>query len=221
VGERTNLWWALGLKGGRYDTPDSGTIIRSRSGFNGYGGVGGLTDPSGIIWSSNRLLRWNPDLAPGGVEYTTYEGSSYGLCIDSQGNVWNTAYSGDEIRKFNSDGVLIDTYQHGSWYARDCVVDKNDDVWVAHYMGNSVGHLKNDGTHVGNVIVGNGPGGVSVDRNGKIWSANYYDGTLSRIDPNGGDVGGGGFQIGEVDLNVTLPAGFEIYGFGKLYKMSS
>jgi streptogramin lyase len=54
---------------------------------------------------------------------------------------------------------------------------------------NSVGHLKNDGTHVGNVIVGSGPIGVSVDRNGKIWSANYYDGTLSCIDPNGGAVG--------------------------------
>ncbi|KAL3800251.1 hypothetical protein ACHAWO_013833 [Cyclotella atomus] len=182
--------WDL-VKGGRFDTNQSGTIIRSRSGF-GYGGYGGLTDPSGIIWSASPLLRWNPDPAPGAA-LNTYDHDSYGLCIDSQGNVWNTALYGNAIRKFNSGGVEIGTYPHGYNNAQGCVVDRNDDVWVAHSLIsmsiNSVGHLKNDGTHVGNVIVGSGPTGVSVDRNGKIWSANYYDGTLSRIDPNGGAAG--------------------------------
>jgi hypothetical protein len=209
--------WDL-VKGGRYDTPDSGTILRSLPGFNGYGGFWGLTDPSGIIWSSNPLLRWNPD---GDELLGTYSGDSYGLCIDSQGNVWNTAVYGGPISKFNSSGVLIGTYQHGFYNAMGCVVDENDDVWVAHSTlsgANTVGHLKNDGTHVGNVIVGNGPSGVSVDRNGKIWSANNRDGTLSRIDPNGGNAGGGGFQIGEVDLTVQLPAGSSPYGFGKLHE---
>ena len=41
--------WDL-VKGGRFDTNQSGTIIRSRSGF-GYGGYGGLIDPS-VISSS-------------------------------------------------------------------------------------------------------------------------------------------------------------------------
>jgi streptogramin lyase len=177
-------------------------------------------DPSGIIWSASPLLRWKPDPAPGEV-LNEYDHNSYGLCIDSQGNVWNTAYGEGVIRKFNSSGVLIGTYSHGSPYAMGCVVDKNDDVWVAHSTrsrGNSVGHLKNDGTHVGNVIVGDGPSGVSVDRNGKIWSTNINDRTLSRIDPNGGGAGGGGFQIGEVDLTVQLPAGSRSYGFGKLHE---
>jgi hypothetical protein len=213
--------WNL-VTGGRYDTPDSGTIFRSRSGFGNYGGWWGLMDPSGIIWSSRSLLRWKPDPVPGGDELLgTYSGDSYGLCIDSQGNVWNTAMNGSAIRKFNSDGALIGTYSHGSPYAQGCVVDKNDDIWVAHSTRssvNTVGHLKNDGTHVGNVIVGNGPTGVSVDRNGKIWSINLFSRTLSRIDPNGGGAGGGGFQIGAVDLTVKLPAGSSPYGFGELHE---
>jgi hypothetical protein len=150
----------------------------------------------------------------------TYDHDSYGLCTDSQGNVWNTALSGNEIRKFNSDGVLIDTYPHsdlGYEYAQGCVVDENDDVWVAHSLwGNSVGHLKNDGTYVGKIMVGDGPTGVSVDRKGKIWSANINDGTLSRIDPDGGAIGGGGFKVGAVDLTVELPPGSNPYNYGKL-----
>jgi hypothetical protein len=211
--------WDL-VKGGRYDKNNSGTIIRSRPGFGWYGGYGGLTDKNGIIWSSNNLVRWNPDPAPNGILLNTYDHDSYGLCTDSQGNVWNTALSGNEIRKFNSDGVLIDTYPHsdlGYEYAQGCVVDENDDVWVAHSLwGNSVGHLKNDGTYVGKIMVGDGPTGVSVDRKGKIWSANINDGTLSRIDPDGGAIGGGGFKVGEVDLTVYLPPGSHPYNYGKL-----
>lgn len=211
--------WDL-VKGGRYDTPGSGTIIRSRPGFNYHGGYGGLTDPNGIIWSARPLLRWNPDPAPNGQLLNTYGHDSYGLCIDSEGNVWNTALNGNQIRKFNSSGALLGTYPHGDHYAQGCVVDENDDVWVAHSLlggRNSVGHLKNDGTYVGTVTVGSGPTGVSVDRNGKIWSANYYSGTLSRIDPDGGAIGGGGFTVGAVDLTVELPVGSRPYNYGKLH----
>lgn len=207
--------WDL-VKGGRFNTPLSGTIIRHQPGWNGYGGYSGLMDSSGIIWSANPLLRWDPNKIPGTL-LGTYTHDSYGLCIDSRGNVWNTAAGGNSIRKFKPDGTLIASYQHGSWNAQGCVVDGNDDVWVAHSRlsgANTVGHLKNNGTFVGNVIVGSGPTGVSVDGRGKIWSANYNSGTVSRIDPLAGPVGGSGFQVGAVDLTVNLPAGSNPYNYG-------
>jgi streptogramin lyase len=64
------------------------------------------------------------------------------------------------------------------------VVDRNDEVWVAHSLGrDTVGHILNNGTFVENIVVGVGPTGVSVDGNGKIWSSNYNDDSTSRIDP--------------------------------------
>lgn len=199
-----NRAWDL-VKGGRYDATLSGTILRSEIGWDGYGGYGGLMDKKGIIWSADKFLRWDPRTTPGTL-LNQSEHASYGMCIDSIGNVWNTAYS-NEIRKFDPNGHLIDTYNHGSALAQGCVVDKNDDVWVAHSnVGNSVGHLKNNGTWIANVIVGDGPTGVAVDGNGKIWSTNLVSNTLSRINPNNH----------MVDMTVDLPPDSGPYTYGDM-----
>jgi RHS repeat-associated protein len=126
-----------------------------------------------------------------GANWRGYDNfDSYGLCIDSQGNVWNTALEWNQIRKFAPDGRLLGVFQHGAHNAQGCVVDKNDDVWVAHSrFDTSVGRLKNDGTYVGKIVVGNGPTGVAVDAKGKIWATNHNDGTVARIDPTLGPVG--------------------------------
>ncbi|KKW16367.1 MAG: Cysteine-rich repeat protein [Parcubacteria group bacterium GW2011_GWC2_49_9] len=131
--DASNNIWVAGLysrnfdlvKGGKWNVPNSGTIIRSESSV-GYGGYGGLIDKNGVIWSARSLLRWdtaNPLTGPNGGNWTGYSHDSYGLCIDSQGNVWDTSLSGDQIRKFNSSGVLQGTFGHGNYYAQGCVVD--------------------------------------------------------------------------------------------------
>ena len=93
-----------------------------------------------------------------GTNWRGYSHPSYGLCIDSQGNVYNTTCGNGTIRKFAPDGTLIGTYNQGFSYAQGCVVDRNDHVWIAHSLnGGTVGHMKSDGTYVGNVTVGSGP----------------------------------------------------------------
>lgn len=47
------------IKGGKFDIPGSGTIIRSEESVD-YGGYGGLVGMDGVIWSAAPLLRWNP-----------------------------------------------------------------------------------------------------------------------------------------------------------------
>lgn len=225
------------IKGGRYDVPVSGQIIRSEpfADANVYGGYGGLIDGNGVIWSARNLLRWDttnflvgpngdpaglsigPPLA--GTNWSGQGGDSYGLCIDSQGNVWNTQLSGNLIRKYAPDGTFLGAFAHGDNNAQGCVVDGNDDVWVAHslFFGkNTVGHVLNDGTFVGNVTVGLGPTGVAVDAQGKIWSANINSSTASRIDPTAGPIGGGGVPIGAVDLTVNLGAGGGPYNYSDM-----
>jgi hypothetical protein len=81
-----------------------------------------------------------------------------------------------------------------------------------------VGHLRTDGTFVGNVALpmGNGPTGVAVDANGKVWVANINSNNAMRIDPNGGPIGGGGFSVGAVDMTVSLGAGAGPYNYSDM-----
>ncbi len=206
------------IKGGRWDVPGSGSIIRSEISVV-YGGYGGLIDPNGVIWSSKPLLRWDTSLpltGPNGGNWKGYSHNSYGLCIDSQGNVWNTEY-GWNIRKFDPAGNLIGTFNHGFNYAQGCVVDSNDHVWVAQSsMGNTVGHLLNDGTYIGMVTVGSGPTGVAVDAAGKIWATNYNSETASRIDPTAGSIGANGVtRVGAVDF-TTVNLGGNLYDYSDM-----
>jgi hypothetical protein len=217
------------VKGGRWDTPDSGSILVSYPSVD-YGGYGGLMDRNGFIWSSKPLLRWDtskplngtkgdppgPSIGPlaSGTNWAGQGNSgkgSYGLCIDSLGNVWNTAHDW-YIVKYASNGTYLDKKPHGGKYAQGCAVGLNDDVWVAHSKdgSSSVGHLANNGTYLGTVAVGRGPTGVAVDRAGKVWSTNFDNNTLSRIDPsmNAG--------VGAVDKTVDLGAGCDPDNYGDM-----
>jgi streptogramin lyase len=201
----------------------TGQITRTEGGV-GYGGYGGLISPEGVIWSAQPMLRWDTSLplsGPNGTNWDGYGHQSYGLCIDGSGNVWNTELGGGLIRKFSPEGDLLGEFPHGSYYAQGCVVDGNDHVWVAHslFSGTTVGHLLNDGTHIGNVSLpgGDGPTGVAVDSAGKIWSANINSSNASRIDPTAGEFGSDDVTpIGEVDLTVDLGAGANPYNYSDM-----
>ena len=229
-----NLWvgglgpknWDL-LQGGRFDEPNHGSIIQSFSSV-GYGGYGGLIDKNNVLWSSAPLLRWNVSLpltGPNGdpvnndigppVDDRNWAGSyspnTYGLCIDSTGNVWAT--DRNIIHKFSPDGVWLGSFDHGGnvGFSQGCVVGLDDDVWVAHSLsGASVGRISNNGTLIGVITVGQGPTGVAVDAEGKIWSSDYSGNSLSRIDPslNGG--------IGAVDFTLDLGPGATPYNYGDM-----
>jgi len=188
--------WVSGTGGQVFDLIDdeTGAIVRTE-GSVGYGGYGGLIDGNGVIWSARPHLRWdtaNPLVGANGVNWLGRNHDSYGLCLDPAGNVWETALTNGQIRKWAPDGTLLGTFAHGFYWAQGCAITSDGDVWVAHSInggGNSVGRLNNDGTFVGNVTVGSGPTGVAVDRLGKVWATNYHSGTASRIDPDAGGAG--------------------------------
>ncbi len=225
------------VKGGRYDVVNSGTIIRSETSV-GFGGYGGLIDGD-VIWSARSLLRWdvaNPlsgangdpaglDIGPPILDPNTNLPSnwagqsgvdSYGLCIDSQGNVWNTQLSGNLIRKYAPDGTHLGAFAHGDSNAQGCVVDGNDDVWVAHTLfpgKNTVGHILNNGTFVGNVTLdlstAAGPTGVAVDAAGKIWATGNNSRKVYRIAPT---LAGG---VGLVDF-TSVDLGGNLYNYSDM-----
>ncbi len=218
---KDNDIWVSGTSGRRFDLLDGVTgQIKRVEPTVGFGGYGGLIDPNGVIWSSNPLLRWDtskPLTGPNGTNWRGYNHGSYGLCIDSHGNVWNTSFNGGGVRKFAPDGTLLGTFFMGSALAQGCVVDKNDHVWIAHSLNtNTVGHLKNDGSLVGVITVGSGPTGVAVDGSGKIWSTNHNSRTVSRIDPNLGPLGPDGVtRVGAVDF-TTPNLGGNLYNYSDM-----
>lgn len=213
--------WVSGTGGSHFDLIDgeSGVIVRQENSV-GYGGYGGLIDRNDVIWSARSLLRWDtalPLTGPNGGNWKGYSHDSYGLCIDPSGNVWNTALNGNTVYKFAPDGTLIGAYAHGAYYAQGCAADTNGDIWVAHSLyDSSVGHIKNDGTYVGNVPTGSGPTGVSVDAAGMVWATNFYGQTVVRINPTLGAVGADGeTAIGAVDFTSPVLGG-NLYNYSDM-----
>jgi len=197
------------VKGGCYDVAGSGTVTLTFASV-GWGGVGGLIDGNGVVWSSNYakgLLRWDPRKQPLGginrkpgqltsldvsppVSGTTWAGNkdlwSWGLCFNSSGFIWNAlSLLNGEIRKYASNGQHMNTFGTGGTAPKGCVIDhtKTDDVWIANSGSNTVSHLHNNGTLVGTVHVGYSPFGVAVDRLGKIWVCHDVSSNVMCIDP--------------------------------------
>ena len=88
---------------------------------------------------------------------------------------------------------------------------------VAHSeFGPDVGHVKPDGSFVGNVGVASGPTGVAVDGAGKIWSSNFGARRLSRIDPTKGPLGPDGVtRVGAVDF-TSVDMGGTLYNYSDM-----
>jgi DNA-binding beta-propeller fold protein YncE len=190
--------------------------------FNvGCGGYGGLIDKAGTLWSARNfgLLRYDPATATGACLDATH--GDYGLGMDPvTGEIWHTNFGGNRVAKLAPDGTVLGAFAHGSQNAQGVAVDSGGNVWVAHSLNGSttVGHLRTDGTYVGNVPLpgGVGPTGVAIDSNGKVWVTNISTNNAQRIDPDAGPVGGGGHRVGAVDLTVDLGVGAGPYNYSDM-----
>ncbi len=217
--------WVSGTDSRVFNLVDGDTgLVKRTEGPVGYGGYGGILDGNGILWSSRRLLRWDISKPLSGdnhgPDWQGYEHDSYGICIDSLGNVWNTSLNGDEIRKYAPDGKLLGTYNHGNSRAQGCAIDHNDKVWVAHSLGGrvDVGHLTKDGEFLGNVSLEGhaGPTGIAIDKLGKVWVTAWDTHAALRIDPSLGELGKYGIPLGKVDLIVPLGGGASPYNYSDM-----
>ncbi|MBB4905982.1 choice-of-anchor P family protein [Actinophytocola algeriensis] len=191
----------------------------------GCGGYGGLIDQAGTLWSArygNNLLRYVPSTGTGACLDTSH--GDYGLGIDPMtGHIWHTTVGSGVVKELDpATGNVLGSYPHGNTFAQGVAVDRDGNVWVAHSIlgggQTTVGHLRTDGTFVGNVTLpgGAGPTGVAVDTNGKIWVANLNTNNAMRIDPDAGPIGGDGFPVGAVDLTVDLGAGAAPYNYSDM-----
>jgi hypothetical protein len=218
--DKNNKLWVGDFAGGHHFVRVNGTTAAVETPVRTFdcGGYGGLIDKNGVIWSANGgangLLRWNPDVPDSADNPRCIDIPVYGLAIDPNGFVWAGQLSGDAVRKVSPDGnTILGPFVHGSDSAQGLAADANGDIWVSSSLfcgsGCTIGHLKNDGTFVGNVDnpTGAGSTGVAIDAAGKVWSTNLNSNTATRIDPSAGPIGLDGVtHVGAVDLTVDFPA---------------
>ncbi|MGH9201571.1 MAG: hypothetical protein ACRD2A_10090, partial [Vicinamibacterales bacterium] len=218
--DKNNKLWVGDFAGGHHFVRVNGTTAAVETPVRTFdcGGYGGLIDKNGVIWSANGgangLLRWNPDVPDSADNPRCIDIPVYGLAIDPNGFVWAGQLSGDAVRKVSPDGnTILGPFVHGSDNAQGLAADANGDIWVSSSLfcgsGCTIGHLKNDGTFVGNVDnpTGAGSTGVAIDATGKVWSTNLNSNTATRIDPSAGPIGFDGVtHVGAVDLTVDFPA---------------
>lgn len=188
----------------------TGAILRTE--ILPCGGYGGLIDGNGVLWSSTSgdLLRWDPTQPVSTAQCLPL--GIYGLAFDSTNHVWASTWSGI-VYKVAPDGASWQSFPQGHPYAQGLAVDGNDHVWISSSLSggaNSISHLLNDGTLIGQVTgAGSGSTGVSVDAAGKIWTANIDSSDATRIDPTAGGPGSDGVTpLGAFDLTVPLPEAY-------------
>lgn len=218
--DRNNDVWVGGLNdldheklSGLTGQPIPGTQFNQ-----GCGGYGGLVDGNGILWSARgngSMLRFDPATMTGFCTNAPYDG--YGLGVDpATGHIWHSSLTGNRIYEFDPAGNMINTFGHGTYYAQGVAVDAAGNVWVAGSLyDNYTGHLRTDGTFIGNVYTPSGPTGVAVDAFGKVWVTGYNSSTVMRIDPNLGPIVNG-VHVGEVDLTVDLGGGAWPYNYSDM-----
>lgn len=165
---------------------ETGALLLDRNNPRGIN-YGGVVDPEGNLWIAtlwqNRLVKYDP--AADAFQVIALPHTSYGLGIDKFGNIWHSGYNYRTISKIRrSDGAILGTYPiPGGCDSRGVAVEDNGDVWVANTCSDRAGHLGNDGSPKGSVVVGNGPTGVAIDAAGKVWVTNLYSNNATRIDP--------------------------------------
>lgn len=205
VDSHNNIWICGYDNGGpmrQCESIDGNTgIIRPDTTFpTDCGGYGALIDGNDVLWSASGnktlLLRYdtravNPVPQCLDVRYT-----SYGLGLDSEGNIWLSHWDQDKISKINPDGHILGTFPTGG--ASDdrgvAVTPSDNNVWVANSGGNNISRLDNNGNLLEVITVGKTPTGVAVDANGKVWVTNRGSDNAMRIDP----------ATNKVDLTVNL-----------------
>jgi streptogramin lyase len=217
VDQNNNVWVGGAAFGGSpraYDLiSSSGVILRSIS----MAAItsccyGGLVDPNGILWGAalaNHLIRIDPSLpngAPGLIQVIPLGRTSYGMGIDSQGNIWASNWTWNTVQKLSPAGAILGTFPLGGSGGRGVAVTGDDDVWVALSFSNRVARLKNNGTLVATIPVGAQPTGVAVDAQGKVWVTNLSSDNIMRIDP----------ATNSVDLTIHLGPGSSPYNYSDM-----
>lgn len=121
-------------------------------------------------------------------EFTSF-GVAQGIGIDwdSDGNLYVSSYSGDNVRKFDSNGNDLGLFVTSNLSGPTNIwFDANGDLLVSDYDGTAVKRFDSTGSYVNNFITGlGGSEGVDFFSNGNILIGNGVTHSIKMFDSNG------------------------------------
>jgi hypothetical protein len=150
----------------------------------GFGYYGGAVDPDNNLWLSTfgagRLVRVDYQT----LDYTVFNGSSYGITVDTMGRPW----IGDSPQRFNENTNSYDPPPMGSLPGAGgsgIAEDHQGRMWAATSGG--IGWVDRDTLEVGDTVLLPAQGlyrGISVDIDGFIWAIPLGGTEAFKIDPD-------------------------------------
>jgi len=146
----------------------------------------------------------------------------YGITVGAS-NVY-VAYVGlDWVKKFTSDGVLLDTWTRALWSPYDVAADANGNVYVIDWMSYKVRKLASDGTEVvawGSQGNANGqfqtPSGIGVDSDGNVYVSDAGINCIQKFTSDGTFITRWG-SSGSGDGQFDEPGGIAVDASGNVY----
>ena len=141
-----------------------------------------------LQWSGNGKV-WRYQLDGTFVDEFTSLGvaQSIGIDWDSEGNLYVSSYSGDNVRKFDTNGNDLGLFVTSNLSGPTNIwFDANGDLLVSDYDGTAVKRFDSTGSYVNNFITGlGGSEGVDFFSNGNILIGNGVTHSVKMFDSNG------------------------------------
>ena len=121
-----------------------------------------------------------------------------GNAFDSQGNLFQSNFTGSSISKITPEGEVSEFTSLGLWGPVGIAIDETDTLFVANCIGNSVQMVTTEGRTSQFAISSlfNCPNGITLDEDHNLYVVNFGDGKVLKVTPEGA-----------VSVLVTLPGG--------------
>ena len=140
-----------------------------------YGPISSQTG-SRFVWKISPTGAFEPVIFASDINIAS------GNDFDSQGNLYQSNFGGDEISKIDASGVVT-TFSSEVSGPIGIAIDDEDNVFVSNCRGGNVSRIEPDGT--ASIYATSGlficPNGMTRDTNGDLYVINWSDGRILRI----------------------------------------
>jgi virginiamycin B lyase len=167
-------------------------------------------DGNGYVWATgNPLSRYDPKEGKY-YDYKDEVGSTYGITVDKNGNVWFCAQGTSSIGMGdkNTGKVKVWKVPTDKSFPRRLVIDQDGIVWFGEYSAGKIGRF-DPKTETFKEYVLPGPGqtpyGIAIDKNGGVWFNSAETDVIEHLDPKTGEITQYPFDHAEItirELNV-------------------
>lgn len=197
--------------------------------------VAAAADSTGNVWFANYGNSKLTLLSSSGAALSPPDGWGgaslsfpVALAVDYSHDVW-VANQGGKLptTRVSADGTQVRDFDCDCDGASGIAIDRNSNVWIANYYGNSISEVNSCGTLVLDAAKGGGvlhPQGIAVDGAGTIWVANFQGNSLSSLSGSASGTPGAflspaaGFGT---DASLLKPYGLAVDGSGNIWVSNS